>query len=390
MSDTIAALRKQLQQLKTQQEQGAIDPATYAAAAGPLERQLIDQVIATPAAAAPGAALGRPSRGLVLALCAGVLAVAVAGYAYTGSPGMTVVDPRVMSAAGQASAATDAANEEQRFAQAVEQLAQRLKEQPDNAEGWAMLARSYAALSRHEQALPAYENALKLNPNDAALLTDMADTVAMQNNRDLEGRPLQLLDEALKLEPNNIKALALIGTAAFNRKDYRLAISHWEKLQSLTPADSGLLPQLQSSIAQARAMAGMPAAVAATAAASPAPAASSRASLSGTVRLAPALAAQAGPDDTLFIFARPAQGARMPVAILRKQVKDLPLNFSLDDSQAMAPAARLSLFPQVIVSARISKSGQAAPTAGDLTGQSAVVANTASGLTIEINEVVKP
>ena len=375
MSDVIASLRKQLQQLKAQHEQGKLDAAAYAAAAAPLERQLIDQMVATPASAAPGAQLGRPSKGLVLGLCTAVVAVALAGYGYTGSPGMTVLDPQAMTAGAQAAAQAAAGASEgddvQRFAQVVEQLAQRLKDQPDNAEGWAMLARSYARLDSHAQALPAYEQAIRLNPKDASLHADMADTVAVQNNGDLEGRPLQLLEQALKLDPDNAKALALIGTAAFNRKDYRLAVSHWEKLQSLTPGDSALVPQLQGSIAQARSMAGMPvvAGAAAAAAAPPAMAASAVARLSGTVRLSPALAAQAVPDDTVFIFARPAQGARMPVAILRKQVKDLPLSFTLDDTLAMAPEAKLSLFPQVVVSARISRSGQAAPTAGDLTGQ---------------------
>ena len=393
MSDAIALLRKQLQQLKTQHEQGKLDAAAYASAAAPLERQLIDRMVATTAPAAPGALVQRPSTGLVLGLCAAIFAVALGGYAYTGSPGMTVMDPQAMTAAVQGSAASSEGDNDQQFAQAVEQLAQRLKDQPDNAEGWAMLARSYARLDRHAQALPAFEQALKLNPKNASLLADMADTVAVQNNRDLEGRPLALLEQALKLDPDNAKALALLGTAAFKRKDYPLAVRHWERLLPMMPADSGIVPQLQSSIAEARASAGMPVAIAAAptaAAAPPAAAASAGATLSGTVRLSPALAVQAAPDDTVFIFARPAEGARMPLAILRKQVKDLPFNFSLDDTLAMAPAARLSLFPQVVVSARISKSGQAMPAAGDLTGQSAVVANSASGLVIEINAVVKP
>jgi cytochrome c-type biogenesis protein CcmH len=109
----------------------------------------------------------------------------------------------------------------------------------------------------------------------------------------------------------------------------------------------------------------------------------------GTVRLAPALAAMASPTDAVFIFARPAEGSRMPLAILRKQVKDLPAEFVLDDSMAMSPGAKMSLFPQVVISARVSKSGQAVPSAGDLTGQSAPMAPKASGLLIEINEVVK-
>jgi cytochrome c-type biogenesis protein CcmH len=109
----------------------------------------------------------------------------------------------------------------------------------------------------------------------------------------------------------------------------------------------------------------------------------------GRVRLSPALAQQAAPTDTVFIFARAAEGPRMPLAILRSQVKDLPLAFTLDDSTAMSPAMRLSLHPKVVVSARISKSGQAVPAAGDLQGQSSPVANDARGVDVEIDEVVK-
>ena len=107
------------------------------------------------------------------------------------------------------------------------------------------------------------------------------------------------------------------------------------------------------------------------------------------VDIDPALKSKIGASDVLFVYARAAEGPRMPLAILRHQVKDLPLDFTLDDSSAMAPEMRLSLHPQVVISARISKSGQATPTAGDLVGQSAPVANTAAGVAIEINELVK-
>jgi cytochrome c-type biogenesis protein CcmH len=102
------------------------------------------------------------------------------------------------------------------------------------------------------------------------------------------------------------------------------------------------------------------------------------------------MAKQAKPEDTVFVFARPAEGARMPLAILRKQVKDLPLQFTLDDSMAMSPANALSGASKVVVGARVSKSGNAMPQPGDLSGQSAPVSVGASGLQIEIREAVKP
>lgn len=168
-------------------------------------------------------------------------------------------------------------------------------------------------------------------------------------------------------------------------------------MSQVAPAGSPFLVQLGESIAEARQLGGMPAAPQATAAAAPTPIPAAPApapavattALRGTVRLAPSLAQQAAPNDTVFIYARPAAGSRMPLAILRKQVKDLPLEFSLDDSLAMSPAAKLSMHTQVIVDARVSKSGQAQPTPGDLTGRSAPIANNATGVVIEISEVVR-
>jgi cytochrome c-type biogenesis protein CcmH len=193
---------------------------------------------------------------------------------------------------------------------------------------------------------------------------------------------------------------AAAGTAAFMRKDYALALRHWEKMQQVAP-DSEFAKQIQGGIDEARRLAAAspsaPAAAAAVAGNSgmPAPAAKTAAaagaeSIRGVVKLSAALAGKAAPQDTLFVYARPAQGPRMPLAIVRKQVKDLPLQFTLDDTMAMSPAARLSSAQQVVVSARISKSGNATPQAGDLLGQSAPVPPGTSGLTIEIGQVFNP
>ncbi len=161
------------------------------------------------------------------------------------------------------------------------------------------------------------------------------------------------MQRALAIEPSNLKALALSGSAAFDRRDYATAVRQWEQVRNALPPDSGFLAQVNASIAQARELGGLPASGAAsTASASAADNATTQlaaAAVRGTLSLAPALQARAAPDDTVFIVARPADGSRMPLAVLRKQVRDLPLEFTLDDSLAMAPTARISDHRQVVV-----------------------------------------
>ena len=341
------------------------------------------------------------SKGLLVGLVVFVGAITVAGYAWIGTP--RALDSAARAAAAPAaSAAPDGASAQITTAQIegmVALLDARVKERPEDAEGWAMLGRANALLDRHALAAPAFKQAMTLRPDDANLVADYADALAMASGRSLEGEPSRLIDRALKLDPQNLKALSLAGTVAFSRQDYAGAIGHWEKMAQLAGNGEGAL-QIQSGIAEARrrmAVAAAPVAgqVAATAssgakatATATASASAPGASLRGTVTLAPTLAAQARPDDTLFVFARSADGPRMPLAILRKRVKDLPLDFVLDDSSAMSPAARLSSAQRVVVGARVSRSGDAMPQPGDLQGWSAAVAPGASGLMIEIREVV--
>jgi cytochrome c-type biogenesis protein CcmH len=235
--------------------------------------------------------------------------------------------------------------------------------------------------------VPAFKQALALKPDDPNLLADFADALAVVNGRNLEGEPGKLIARALEVDPNNLKALSLAGTAAFLRKDFAGALRHWEKLAQVAP-DSDFARQIQGGIDEARRLAGGPA-PGTPAQAPPQPAAkTAAASVSGTVTLSKQLAGKAAPDDTVFVFARAAEGSRVPLAILRKQVKDLPLKFTLDDSMAMSPAAKLSGSPKVIVGARVSRSGGALAQPGDLQGLSAPVDVGSSGLAIEIGQVV--
>ena len=388
----IAALRGQLKQLQAQHDKGTLGKKDYERERSRIERALLDQVMVEPAGAASADEAARAPRSLVALMSVGVVVIAMAGYSWTGSPRLATGPVPVAQAERSPH---DGGAGEQEFAAAVDKLAEKLKEQPDNAQGWVMLARSAMQIGRAEQAVTAFQKAIALVGEDAQLLADYADALAVKNNRNLEGEPSKLIERALKADPNNLKALALAGTVAFNRADYPGALRHWEKLASVAPPDTPWREQMQSSIAEARSRAGMAAAPAApaaatTTAAAATPAAALGGKLSGTVNLAPALRAQAAPTDTVFVFARPAEGSRMPLALMRAQVKDLPVKFSFDDSMAMSPAAKLSQHPRVVIDARVSKSGQAQAAAGDLSGRSKPVANDAGNVVIEINEVVKP
>lgn len=397
MTENVQTLRRQLQQLQELHDGGALVDAAYVDSKAALERRLLERVMSgdtaadTSPSARPIDSAVRPSRRLLAGLGAAIVAVAAAGYWWTGSPrqaGLAAGPARPASAAApEVDAGPNGAHavSPEQIADLADKLARRLEERPDDAEGWAMLARSYSVLGRHAEAVPAYEKAVALRGDDAPLLADYADALAVKNQGRLAGEPMKAVARALKLEPDNLKALSLAGTEAFDRKDYAGALAHWEHIVRVGPVDSTLVQQVRGSIAEAREQGGMAASPATTAAA---PSAAGGAAVSGSVAIAPALAGRAGPDDTVFVFARAVDGPRMPLAVLRKRFKDLPFDFRLDDSMAMAGTARLSSAAKVIVGVRVSKSGDALPAAGDLLGQSGPIALGTTGVRVEVAEMV--
>jgi len=262
-----------------------------------------------------------------------------------------------------------------------------------------MLARSQAALGRYPEAAKSYAKAIEYGGKNASVLADYADVLAMAAGRDLRGEPYRLIQEALKLDPDHVKALALAGTAEFHMGNYDAAIMYWERLMKSLPPDSPLAEGVRSGLATARERSGRPPLAAATPAptapssapsAPAAPAAAAGAeTVQGIVMLDSGLAAKVKPDDVVFVLARAEQGPRMPLAVKRIRVRDLPYAFRLDDSMAMAPGAKLSLFPRVIVMARVSRAGSAAPQKGDLEGASAPIAPGTSGVQVTISKVVE-
>jgi cytochrome c-type biogenesis protein CcmH len=276
---------------------------------------------------------------------------------------------------------------ERQFVFMVQKLASSLRAKPNDARGWAMLGRSYQALGRLTDAAEAYGRAAVLVPENADLLAEYAGALAAAKNNDLSGRPSELIEQALKIDPKSQRALALAGAAAYERKDLQAAVGYWKRLRELLPADEEFAKQVEQSIVAARAQlegktlgAGGPAVNDS--------AAKADANVAGTVTLSDALKSKAAPEDQVFIFARAVNGPRMPLAVLRATAKELPKSFSLDDSMAMAPAMKLSRFPEVVVEARISKSGNAQPKSGDLEGSSGTVKLGANHLNIVIDRVV--
>jgi len=353
----LSIYRDQLRELDADLAAGTLAQADYERARREIEARLLEDV-----ALAPEPAPARCGRALVAAIAVAIPAAALGVYLLVGSPGaLSLQSEHQMNA--------------QQLEAMVERLAARLRENPDDVEGWKLLGRSYGALGRFPEAVDAYVKAATRAPRDAQILADLADVLAMSRGQRLQGEPEKLVLRALELDPQNLKALALAGTAAFERKDFAAAVRYWQRMLPLVAAGSEDARSIQASIAEAQSFLK--------------PGAASVAALKGSVRLAPELKAKASPDDTVFIFARAAQGPPMPLAVKRAKVRELPLEFALDDSMAMAPGMQLSGFPRVIVGARVSKSGSATPQPGDLQGASPAVANDASSVTVVIDSVVR-
>ena len=366
----VAVYRDQLRELDTDLAAGTLAREQYDDARRELEARLLDDMRVAetrPRAAAPG-------RFAALAAGIAIPVAAILLYLAVGNPGALAPE-----------AESHGITREQ-IEGMVDRLAARMKENPEDATGWVMLGRSYAVLNRYPEASSAYANAVKRSQPDAQLLADYADVLAMAQGRRLQGEPERLIAMALTIDPKNVKALALAGTAAFENKDFKGAVANWRKILDIVPADSDMANNVRGSIAEAQQLAGGPAI------AQPTPAqraVSAPATVSGTVRLDPALAARVAPGDTVFVFARATEGPRVPLAVLRKQVRELPLAFTLDDSMAMAPGMNLSAHARVVVGARVSKSGTPAPKPGDLEGLSSPVNVGATGVNIVIATEVR-
>lgn len=377
-------IREQFAELDADLAHGKLDKAQYEAARKDIERELLYDLGTT--GNEPADKPERSGRWITLLIIPAIPLCAVLLYQLMGSA--ELIDRIQQARISQTQPAQQPSQSPGSIEDMVAKLAERLQQQPDDLKGWVMLARSYAIMKRYSESEAAYATALRLGGENADLLTDYADAMVMADGGAFNDESAALLTRALELEPDNLKGLWLAGHWKNQSGAYQEALDYWQRAAAQLPPDSKDVAVITEQISELQSKLGIqPEPVPSTAVA--AADTDQGASLTVQVTLDPSVAATAAPEDTVFIFARAAQGPRMPLAIVRTQVKDLPATVTLDDSMAMTPQMVLSKFDQVTVGARVSKTGNAMPVSGDLQGSvSPVDTQTSETIQVTIDSTV--
>jgi cytochrome c-type biogenesis protein CcmH len=377
--------RAQIRDLDREHESGHISAQEWRAHRDELSLRLIED---TAISNGPVAAIQKPALGSLLGVALALPLCAVGLYMGLGEPRalhpLAVLNPEKMGA--------------QEMAQMAGNLAAKLKTDPQNVQGWAMLGRTYRSLEKLDEAVMAYDRALALTANDDLQL-ERAEVLAMQQQGRFEGEPWRVIMSILNRDPQHFSALLLAGSASFFDARYADALGYWQKARKQLAADDPEGPGLDEAIATVQkklsppmlAMAPVPepstpkASGGAGAISAAKNLAASNASVSGQVILSPAFQGKAQPSDVVFVYAMPAHGERMPLAIIKTTAGQLPMSFTLDDSTAMNPERKLSSAGEVRIKARISRTGNAMPQPGDLEGSLESVKVGSKNLRLEIN-----
>jgi cytochrome c-type biogenesis protein CcmH len=279
----------------------------------------------------------------------------------------------------------------QSFESMVESLAQKLEQDPDNLEGWFLLGRSLMSLGRYNEAMQAYEVVNnKLPEPQPGVLLALANAVAMTQEGRLEGRPAALVQQALALDPQSTIALWLAGMAAEEAGDLESALRYWEQAEPLLGDEPENQAELRGMMLEVADKLGRTLSFEDSSVnqqpdtfevpkASPAPGDTGK-QVRVRVSLSPEARAAVSPGDTVFIYATAVEGPPMPLAAARYQVRELPLELTLDDSQAMMPQMRISAFDEVNVTAKISMSGTADASPDDRSSEAMRVALPTTGV----------
>ncbi|MEM9305499.1 MAG: c-type cytochrome biogenesis protein CcmI [Pseudomonadota bacterium] len=383
-------IRKQLASLDRAHADGHVEDDGYARRREALQRQLgaLAETV-TPVA-------GGRMTAAALALTVPIAAVFI--YQQIGTPQAMSLLATTTPAGGQAPAAAQTADGQQAalgLDEAIANLERRLDADPDDIEGWYLLGQSYMTTNRFVAARDAFARAYELDPDEPIILELYGHAMAFATGDNIVPEEARgLFERAVELNPNSERALYFLGVAAMQREDPTAAVLYWERLAGLLDPASPVSERLAQDLQNARSMAGETPSVASlfpgAAAAAPAPAVTAPAPASEPTSAPPesggeglrvaialddALRDRVAPNDVVFIFARAAEGPRMPLAIQRVAAGQLPLELTLDESMAMTPAMNITTFPEIVIGARISKTGNATPQPGDLEALSAPMPN---------------
>jgi cytochrome c-type biogenesis protein CcmH len=380
--------RDQIADLDREHESGHISDSEWQQSRDELSLRLLED---TSAQDDPVAKQEKPALWTAVLVAVALPLAAMGMYMWVGEP--DALNPMAV----QSSEKGDPAQ----LLQMAESLAQKLNDKPDNLQGWVMLGRTYRTLEKFDASVQAYDRALKLSADDDLKL-ERVEVLAMKSQGNFEGEPWNVIRDILQRDPQNYGALLMAGSASYSHEKYADALKYWQQARKPLAADNPDVPGLDEAIASVQQKLGMPAQVAkgpsaqinATQPAASAPsantsgAASSGLTVSGQVSIAEALKGKVKPSDVVFIYATPANGERMPLAIFKTTVAQLPLAFTLDDSTAMTPERKLSGAGEVLVKVRVSKSGNAMPQSGDLVGTLGPVKVGSKGLKLEIKDQI--
>ncbi len=326
--------------------------------------------------------------GLLAALVVPVAALTV--YADLGSPAVVGMDR----------AALRSEMSPQSLSQSLKELQARVRKAPDDGEAWALLGQAQSLSGDHAGAASSFERASALLPREAWLIAAQAEEVMRTQGGSFAGKPVQLLERALAIDPNDTKSVALMGAAQYRLGNREAALGYMRKLAQAMPPGSReaqhigeLIAKIESEVGGAPAQAPGagprgPMAGAASAGTSAAPTATSAETVTGTIDIDPSLKAQVPVGATLFVLARGTDGSPIPIAAQRLRVESWPVAFQLGDAQAMNPARLLSQAGMVTIEARISRSGAAGRQSGDPFGVSAQVKPGTRDLALRIDRQV--
>ena len=380
--------RDQIADLDREHQSGHISDSEWQQSRDELSLRLLED---TSAQDDPAAKQEKPALWTAVLVAVALPLSAIGMYMWVGEP--DALNPMAVQS-------TDKVDPTQ-LLQMAESLAQKLNDKPDNLQGWVMLGRTYRTLEKFDASVQAYDRALKLSADDDLKL-ERVEVLAMKSQGNFEGEPWNVIRDILQRDPQNYGALLLAGSASYSHEKYADALKYWQQARKPLAGDHPDVSSLDDAIASVQQKLGMSAQVAkgpstqmnaAQPAASALSANTSGAAIngltvSGQVSIAEVLKAKVKPSDVVFIYATPANGERMPLAIFKTTVAQLPLAFTLDDSTAMTPERKLSAAGEVFVKVRVSKSGNAMPQSGDLTGTLGPVKVGSKGLKLEIKDQI--